>query len=432
MPGIELLIVATTPALQASLGRYAGLEVISVPTLDIALRLINNERAPHVVYLEDTGGNVWTLWSAVLAARAKGIPVYVGLQRAGKLGYDDFVAAGVDVIVPADGADDLDSATVAAWLARHVNARERAAASGQALIAIGSAKGGVGKSLVSALFSEVFVRLGLRVLVVDCDLSNTGLASIFRFRSGLRSYTELASKGDAAWTPEAISELIYPDHPSGVHFLVGSDDAADPRDLYTPQWEAMLQAIRSLPQYDVVVLDTSPEVRKRPYIVIAARDGGAVIMPTPPGRKERDGAAKALRVLQAHEPDLTDRCYLLMMAPETGVDVSVEKVSEQFLAAYPRVRILGQLPRAARLIARADEPDQYVCPFDIAPHSRFTRAVYTMAERLCEQLAITAPRQLPRSSLWQRLRGERLRSDAAGPRVSDGARLADAQREVRA
>ena len=61
-----------------------------------------------------------------------------------------------------------------------------------------------------------------------------------------------------------------------------------------------------------------------------------------------------------------------MMAPETGVDVSVEMVSEQFLAAYPRVRILGQLPRAARLIARADEPDQYVCPFDIAPHSRFT------------------------------------------------------------
>ena len=59
MPGIELLIVATTPALQASLGRYAGLEVISVPTLDIALRLIDNERAPHVVYLEDTGGNVW-------------------------------------------------------------------------------------------------------------------------------------------------------------------------------------------------------------------------------------------------------------------------------------------------------------------------------------------------------------------------------------
>ena len=56
---------------------------------------------------------------------------------------------------------------------------------------------------------------------------------------------------------------------------------------------------------------------------------------------------KALRVLQAHEPDLTDRCYLLLMAPETGVDVSVEKVSEQFLAAYPRVRILGRLPRAA-------------------------------------------------------------------------------------
>lgn len=410
MAEIELVTCSTTPKLLASMEQYINVRVVTVPTLDTAQRLLlDMGKAPGALYIEDTAGTMPALDRTIEVARSRGVPVFVGLQRAGKLSQADFEDAGVATIVAPDSPGDLQAQAVAAWLAGELRLRKRAGGRAQAQIAIGGGKGGVGKSLVTSLLAEVSARAGLHTLVIDSDLSNTGLQSIFRFRSGIRSYTELARRTNHEYTAQDLRAYIYADHVSGIHFLVGAEDAADAEaDLYTWQWDVFMQAVRNLDDYDLVLIDTGPELRKRPYIVSVARDGGVVVLPTPPGRKEREGAGKALRVMEAQEPDLTGRCYLLMMGPEAGVDVAPSRVAAQFLATFPELQYLGELPRAARLISRADEPEQYVCPLDLAPHSAFARSVYAAAERLFGALALQPPTALPRPGFWQRLRGNRI------------------------
>jgi hypothetical protein len=123
-------------------------------------------------------------------------------------------------------------------------------------------------------------------------------------------------------------------------------------------------------------------------------------------------------VFEQHTPDLTDRCLLLYMEPEQGVTVAIDKVAPLFAQTWPRARALGALPRAPRQVSMADEEgDRYLSPLDVAPHSTFTRAVYHIVQALCDQTGLRPPQPMPRSSLWQRLRGEKIVLAAALPAV---------------
>jgi hypothetical protein len=67
------------------------------------------------------------------------------------------------------------------------------------------------------------------------------------------------------------------------------------------------------------------------------------------------------------------------------------------------------LPRAPRQVSMADEEgDRYLSPLDVAPHSTFTRAVYHVVQALCDQTGLGPALPMPKSSLWQRLRGEKI------------------------
>jgi MinD-like ATPase involved in chromosome partitioning or flagellar assembly len=197
-------------------------------------------------------------------------------------------------------------------------------------------------------------------------------------------------------------------HPCGIDFLLGSEETASPTDMNLNEWQAMMMAIRRMDGYDVVLLDTGPELKKRPYAIDAARNGGWVILPTPPGRKERAGVGNALRAFEQHTPDLTDRCLLAFMEPEKGVTVSLNHVAPLFAQNWSKARAIGVLPRAPRQVSMADEEgDKYLSPLDVAPHSKFSRAVHEMVEALCTQTGLRPPREMPKSSFWQALRGER-------------------------
>src|SRR5207237_3587345 len=129
------------------------------------------------------------------------------------------------------------------------------------------------------------------------------------------------------------------------------------------------------------------------------RGGGCVVLPSPPGRKERAGVGNALRVFEQHTPDLTDRCFLLYMEPEKGVTVAVDRVAPLFAHTWPRARTIGLLPRAPRQVSMADEEgDRYLSPLDVAPHSAFSRAVHHVVQSLREQAGLTPPQPLPTSS----------------------------------
>jgi cellulose biosynthesis protein BcsQ len=410
----ELLIVSTTPGLHEVLLGYEGLSVISAPGVGRVTSLLLSDQPPGAIYLEDTRGTLAELWELVRTAQSRSVPVLLGLQSVGAVHAADFADAGLPVLSNVRTATD-----VAAWLGAQLGVRRRAAATGQVTVAVAGAKGGIGKSLAVALIAEGCVRRGLRVLVVDGDLSNSGIVPTFRIPSGFPSFLFLKTQGLSAFTPDNVRRHIY-QHPSGIHFLLGSEETANPIDLQLPEWQALMQAVRALDGYDLILIDTGPEMKKRPYALDAARSGGYVILPAPPGRKERTGVGNALNNFAQHVPDLTDRCLLLFMEPERGVTVPVNAVAPLFARQFPRARTLGTLPRAPRQVSLADEEgDRYLSPLDIAPHSRLARAVHQLVDTLCQQVGLCPPRSMPRSSLWQRMRGEKPVL-ASGPNANVG------------
>jgi MinD-like ATPase involved in chromosome partitioning or flagellar assembly len=400
---MELVVVTNTPGLPESLQSFEGLQVSSLPSLARARSIIVSDQPPQALYVEDTRGTLNELWDVIRAAQSKQVPVLVGLQSVGLMHMTDFMDAGLPV------SDARESSTLASWIGEQLGMRKLAATAGQVTVAVAGAKGGIGKTLVVAMLAEGLKRRGLQVLVVDGDLSNSGLVPTFRIPSGFPSYLYLKSEGLGAFTPANVRRHIYQHQASGIHFLLGSEETANPLDLNLGEWQAMMQAVRALDGYDVILLDTGPEIKKRPYAIDTARSGGYVILPTPPGRKERAGVGNALRVFEQHTPDLTDRCLLLYMEPEKGVTVTVDRVAPLFRQTWPKAHALGILPRAPRQVSMADEEgDRYLSPLDVAPHSKFSRAVHHMVDALCGQTGLRAPLPMPKSSIWQQLRGEKI------------------------
>jgi MinD-like ATPase involved in chromosome partitioning or flagellar assembly len=412
----ELLIVSATAGLAEALGSYDGLQLITAPSLSRAAQIVASEHPPQALYVEDLCGTPDELWRLAHLALARQVQVLAGVRSGAALAAD-LLDAGLAV------TEEHDTTQTAAWLAAQLGARSRAGKA-QVTIAVAGAKGGIGKSLVVALLAEGMRRRGLRVLVVDGDLSNSGLVPTFRIPSGFPSYLHIpgdaAHSDTAAWTPQNLRRYVYHHEPSTIDFLLGSEETTDARDMQRPEWMALMQAVRGLGEYDVVLLDTGPEIKKRPYGILAARDGGWLVLPTPPGRKERTGAGNMLRALQSAVPgrDLTERCFLLFMDPERGATATVEQVQPLFARHFPHTRTLGRLPRCPQQVSAADEQgERYVSPFDIAPHGRLARSAHQLVDRLCAEVGLRPPHSMPRSNLWQRLRGNQVaveRSYTAG------------------
>ncbi|HMO56342.1 MAG TPA: AAA family ATPase [Roseiflexaceae bacterium] len=408
MAMIDILIVSRVLGLVDALGQYEGFQVTSVPSVERAAELLAGGMKPRAVYIEDTCGSIDEIWRVVTVAQQQRIAVLIGLQLAESARRADFHDSGLEV-TNLRGAGDL-----AYWIAYQLGARLRAGER-QVMITVAGAKGGIGKSLVVALLAEGMRRRGLRVLLVDGDLSNSGVVPTFRIPAACPSYLQivgdaLARGDDQIWNAQTIRRYIYRHQPSGIDFLLGSEETTDARDLQRTEWQSFMRAVRSLNEYDVVLLDTGPEIKKRPYSILAARDGAWVVLPTPPGRKERIGVGNMLRVMQTAIAacDLSERCMLLYMEPEHGAAVTVDQIAPLFARHFPQVRTLGRLPRAPRQVSAADEEgDRYISPLDLAPHSSFSRAVHQIVDRLCREVDLAPPQPMPRFSLLQRLQGDR-------------------------
>lgn len=399
---IELLMVSTTLGLVEALRGYEGLQVSSLPSLTRVKSIVMSDQPPQAIYIEDTKGTLTELWDVIRAAQSIHLPVLIGLQSVGLVHISDFKDVGLPV------SDARDASVLAEWIGSQLGVR-KLAATGQVTIAIAGAKGGIGKTLVVAMLTEGLRRRGLQVLIVDGDLSNSGIVPTFRIPSGFPSYLYLKNDGLGAFTPPNVKRHIYKHAVSGIDFLLGSEETVNPMDFNLGEWQAMMQAVRALDGYDVVLVDTGPEIKKRPYAIDVARSGGYVVLPTPPGRKERAGVGNALRVFEHHSPDLTDRCFLLYMEPEKGGTIAIDRVVPLFAQTWPKARTIGLLPRAPKQVSMADEEgDRYLSPLDVAPHSKFTRAVHHIVQSLCDQTGLKPSRSMPRSSLWQKLRGEKI------------------------
>ena len=400
---IELLLVTNTTGLVEALGCYNGILPFPAPNLARVRSLVTGDQPPPVVYLEDTRGTIADLWETIHVAQAHGVRVLVGLQSIGMVHASDFTDAGLSVTTM------REPEALAGWIAQQLGVGRRLAAR-QVTIAVAGAKGGIGKSLVVASLAEGMRRRGLRVLVVDGDLSNSGLVPEFRIPAGFGSFLTLRQegRGHTQFTPTNVARLIWRHAPSGIDFLLGTDEAALAADFTLPDWRALMQAVGSLGEvleqdYDVVLIDTGPDMKKRPYALEAARNGGWVVLPAPPGRKERAGVGIALQQFAAHQPDLTDRCMLILMEPERGVTVGLRQVAPLFARHWPRARVIGTLPRDPYLVSLAnEESDRYVSPLDVGRFRPFSLAVHNIVEEMCRIIGLPLPQPKPSVSLFRR------------------------------
>ncbi len=404
MSTTEIFVVSGTPGVDTALGVYEGARVATGPTLNFAQRMVMSDQPPQAVYVDDTKGTVEELWGLMRACQVKRTPIFVGLFGPGLAAEADLRDAGI-ALAPGEARTGQ---SLAAWIAQQIGLKARASENGQTVIAIAGAKGGIGKTLTISLLAEGLSRRGLRVLIVDGDLSNSGIVPAFRIPSGFPSYLQAKSDGAGAWTTDNIRRYIYRHKRTQVAFLLGSEQTSDLHgDVTWQDWQHLMHAVAGLDEFDVVLVDTGPEFKRRPYSLQVLSMGGWAIFPTPPGRKERHGAYNALKFIEAHntgDVNLLDHCLMLFMEPEKGIPVDAKSIMPKFAQQFPTSKTLGIMPRSPKQVAIADEEgDQYISPLDVSQWSPFSRAVYDLVDNVCQLTGIKAPLAKPSANIFQRM-----------------------------
>jgi cellulose biosynthesis protein BcsQ len=184
--------------------------------------------------------------------------------------------------------------------------------------------------------------------------------------------------------------------------------------------------VAQLDGYDLVLIDTPPDYLRRPYATHTLLMGGVVVLPCPPGARERMGVGHMLEHFRETCPNRLDHCALIFVEPERGVTVKVQTILPIFGSRYPEVRALGTVPRAPRLASLSDEHDGYISLYDLGPHTTFIQAAHRIVGSLTQQIGVTPRLPMPKIGAWAalrgRLRGERIDVPAANTSVGALAR----------
>lgn len=411
---MELVIFSSLGGLTTQIETLRDIALIAPSRLDQVQRLLGGERPPDAIYIDDTRAVALPdLWRTVATAQEVGVRVLLNLQGPARAALNDAIGAGIPVI------SEGDPEAVATWIGERLG-RERCGSDRQVpIVAVGAAKGGIGKTFATCVLAEGLRRRGLNVLVWDSDISNPGLVPAFRVPSSAPSYLHLIQRGPAYWNPSGIKPFIYsPEHTrlgssgwGAIDFLIGSYAVARAEnDVRLPDWQGFFHGVGRLDDYHLVLIDTPPDYLRRPYATHVLQSGGTVVLPAPPGARERMGVGHMLDHFSEHAADRMDHCMLLFMEPERGMTVSVKDVAGLFGRRYPQVATLGVLPRAPRLASMADEHDSYISMLDLGPHSPFTHAVHQVVDTLCTRVGLAPCLPMPRSGTWERL-SARLRGD---------------------
>lgn len=421
---MELMIFSSLEGLTANVERYRDLAVIAPSKIDQARRLITGDRPPQALYLDDSRGiPVADLSALIKDAHKAHIKVLVNMPGMGVALLQDARLLGMPTL------RERDSATVATWIADQLGIAAAGKRGSVPILAVGAAKGGIGKTFISTLLAEGMRRRGLNVLVWDSDISNPGLVPAFRIPNSAPSYLHLIQRGPAHWNPTGIAPFIFqPEHTRGreghgnIDFLIGSHSVAKAEnDVRLPDWQGLYHGVTGMEGYDVVIVDTPPDYLRRPYATHTLLSGGTVVLPCPPGARERMGVGHMLEHFREVAPDRLDRCALLFMEPERGVVVRVQNILPLFAKRYPEVRALGTLPRAPRLASLADEHDGYISMFDLGPNTVFSQAAHHIVDSLMKQIGVEARLPMPKIGAWAaftaRLRGEKIDVPAANTPV---------------
>jgi capsular exopolysaccharide synthesis family protein len=140
------------------------------------------------------------------------------------------------------------------------------------LILIASADAGEGRSTVTARLGKALADQGQRVLLVDGDLRNPNLPLKLGVNNG-RGLAELLA--DSASAPEEVIQPVG----DNLHLLsAGSSPEEASRRLGSEAFRRLLERIRDLPGYDVVLFDSPPTLSVGDSLLLAREVDGTVFV----------------------------------------------------------------------------------------------------------------------------------------------------------
>jgi cellulose biosynthesis protein BcsQ len=292
-------------------------------------------------------------------------------------------------------------------------------------VAVGSAKGGVGKSLLIGRFAEALAMMGVRVLLVDMDVSNPSLVTDLRISSGhiIPFLSQRRAVHGHKLTMEVLRQTVYTvhvhhGHPWTFDLLTASQRQStttkmQPMDLTWAEWTdlyGMLLTMRTTDgdPYDIVLIDTGPDVNRRPYAIYVVSSGGYLVIPTTGRPQDIDGMMTMLtmeRDIQQGTPDLQPfaRTFIVPSHSARGsihqpgqVITSVRTLLDE---SWVKDHVLPPIPRDDYLISVCETMQRYVSPLLIGRGTRFTEQVFRNTQRLAEAMGI-ALRVPPPSIPW--------------------------------
>jgi len=134
---------------------------------------------------------------------------------------------------------------------------------------IASANPREGKSFLSANLAAIIAMAGARVLILDADLRRPAIHK----RYGIPNEPGLV---DVLLGEAPVHEAIRPSHVPGVDILPAGATPPNPSELLSPQ--AMTELMDSLPEYDVILIDSPPVNVVADALVLASLVDGVILV----------------------------------------------------------------------------------------------------------------------------------------------------------
>lgn len=190
------------------------------------------------------------------------------------------------------------------------------------VIAIASAKGGVGKTTIAANLGVAFVQFGKKTLLIDGNITSPNLCFYFGLNYPKYSLLDFETKND-------LRKITYV-HKSGVHLIPAPIEVSRVNPVII---EKVIKA--AVPYYDIILVDSAPNLGAEAlYVLKSVKEFAIVSVPEIPSLVSGIKTAELGKMLKKR---------VLGMILNQATNKIHEVKEEDIRALYP-IRILATLP----------------------------------------------------------------------------------------
>lgn len=159
------------------------------------------------------------------------------------------------------------------------------------VVSVTSAAPTEGKSFIASNFAIVNAQMGLKTLLIDCDLRRPSLRATFEFEKGQKGLTQYVESGGGS-----IEDLIHRTEIPDLDLLHSGNVSKNPFELVTS--DALKKLIAEVgKKYDRVVIDSPPILAVSDPLILASLVDGSLYV-TKFDRSKRHLSKKCIEQLQ--------------------------------------------------------------------------------------------------------------------------------------